>query len=422
MKRERMGVVALLAVSALLGGTGAAGCSKASKKMVAEIALEAAGVIAPGAFMPAPGADLQGVKAVPRSGDQAAGKRGTLGGTPGRTRCDKAKLIAELTRDPVKGAAWAKVREIPFEKVEEYIKGLSEGSLLQDTLVKNHNYQGDGKTVAYLSVLQVGTTVLVDAYNNPSVKCNCGNPLLQPEKNVDREASTYTGPHWESFQNSQVTVITPRPLEEGPMKNLPLVDAYQPDKGFDRPVGSDGSHDSGTFAVPTPPVPSPSRSGSGGASGSGSRSPSGSASGSPPSSVPPSSGGAATSRPPAGTPPTPSRTAPPRTGTPKVPPPATGTSSRPSRSAPAVTQPPPRTAPVPPPVHTTVLSRPPKTAPPPVERTLAPPPRTAAPPVERSIAPPPKTAAPPREQHSLAPPPRTAAPPPATAPALPAPA
>ncbi|MEU7133534.1 DUF6777 domain-containing protein [Streptomyces sp. NPDC046261] len=440
-----MRIVSLLAVCALLGGAGAVGCSKASKKMVAEIALEAAGVIAPGAFIPAPGTDLQGVKALPRGGDQAAGARGVIGGVPGKTRCDKNKLISELLRDRVKGAAWAKVRKIPFEKIEEHVRGLSEGHVLVDTLVRNHNYQGDGKTVSYLSVVQVGTAMLFDAYRNPAVKCNCGNPLLQPESNIDRMASTYTGQHWESFQNSQVTVIAPRPLEEGPMKTLPLVDAYQPDKGFDRPVGSDGADDSTTFPVPPPPAATPSRSGTG--SGSGSGSPSGAPSdgpsgGSPSGSRPPSGGGTTTSRPPTGTLPTPSRTAPPRTGSPMVPPPVTSKPPRPTRSAPPVTQPPrtasaapprtasaapPRTASAPPPVRTTAASRPTKPATPPAQRTLAPPPKTAAPPVERTLAPPPRTAAPPA-QRTLAPPPRTAAPPrtvappPATAPRLSAPA
>ncbi|MEU5052855.1 DUF6777 domain-containing protein [Streptomyces sp. NPDC021096] len=449
-----MRIVSLLAVCALLGGAGAAGCSKASKKMVAEIALEAAGVIAPGAFIPAPGTDLQGVKALPRSGEKAAEARGVIGGTPGKTRCDKSKLVTELLRDPAKAAAWAKIRKIPVDKIEEHVKGLSEGHVLVDTLVRNHNYQGDGKTVSYLSVVQVGTALLFDEYRNPAVKCNCGNPLLQPENNIDRMASTYTGQHWESFQNSQVTVIAARPLDEGPMKTLPLVDAYQPDKGFDRPVGSDGADDSKTFPVPPPSAPTPSRSGSGSGSGSPSGTPSDTPSGTPTGgsssgSRPPSSGGTATSRPPTTAPPSPSRTAPPRTGSPMVPP--SVTSKPPTRSAPPVSQPPPRTASAAPPVHTTSAPRPPKTAPPPVEHTVAPPPKTAAPPVEHTVAPPPRTAAPPVErtaappprtaappvertlapppktaappvERTVAPPPRTAAPPAATAPGLPAPA
>ncbi|MEV5239099.1 DUF6777 domain-containing protein [Streptomyces cinnamoneus] len=445
-----MRIVSLLAVSALLGGTAVAGCSSGTSKVATKIALEAVGVIAPGAFIPAPDADLKGVKTVPVSGSK--GSNGPLGGIRGRTRCDKAKLVAELTRDRVKGTAWAKVRKIPFEKIAEFVQGLSEGFVLQDTLVRNHNYKGDGKTESYLSVVQAGTALLFDDFRNPAVKCNCGNPLLQPEKNIDRQASTYTGEHWEAFQNSQVTVVTPQPLEEGPLKALPLVDPFQPGTGFDRPVGGDGSNDSPTRPVPTPTLPAPTRSGSTGSSDS--PSPSGTKSGTPSGSPPPptpSTGGSGTSRPSTGVPSTPSRTTPPpKTGAPTV---THKPQPTPTRSAPSTKQPtgpsapvaPPRTASAPAPVHTTAAaSRPPKTAPPPpehslappktaappVERTLAPPktaappvertlapPKTAAPPAERTAAPPPKTAAPPVER-TLAPP-KTAAPPAATAPAAP---
>ncbi|MCA6096041.1 hypothetical protein LE181_28245 [Streptomyces sp. SCA3-4] len=421
-----MRIVSLLAVSALLGGTAVSGCSSGTNKVAKKIVLEAAGVIAPGAFIPAPDADLKGVKAVPVSGGK--GGNGPLGGIRGRTRCDKAKLVAELTRDRVKGTAWAKIRKIPFEKIAEFVQGLSEGFVLQDTLVRNHNYKGDGVTESYLSVVQAGTALLFDDFRNPVVKCNCGNPLLQPERNIDRQASTYTGDHWEAFQNSQVTVVAPQPLEEGPLKALPLVDPFQPGTGFDRPVGGDGSNDSPTRPVPTPTLPAPTRSGSTGSPGT--PAPSGTKSGTPSGSAPPpptptgpTTGGSVTSRPPTGVPSTPSRTTPPpRTGAPTL---THKPQPTPTRPAPATKQPtgptapvaPPRTASAPAPVHTTAAaSRPPKTAAPPPERSLAPPPKTAAPPVERTVAPPPKTAAPPVER-TVAPPPKTAAPPAATAPA-----
>ncbi|MEU1308195.1 DUF6777 domain-containing protein [Streptomyces cinnamoneus] len=436
MKRERMRVVSLLAVSALLGGTAVSGCSEGTSKVAMKIALEAAGVIAPGAFVPAPDADVKGVKAVPVSGSKGANGNGPLGGIRGRTRCDKAKLVAELTRDRVKGTAWAKVRKIPFEKIAELVQGLSEGFVLQDTLVRNHNYKGDGETESYLSVVQAGTALLFDDFRNPVVKCNCGNPLLQPEKNIDRQASTYTGEHWEAFQNSQVTVVSPQPLEQGPLKALPLVDPFQPGTGFDRPVGGDGSNDSPTRPVPTLPAPTPTRSGSPGTSDT--PSPSGTRSGTPSGSAPPpptpSTGDSVTSRPPTGVPSTPPRTtSPPKTGTPTV---THKPQPTPTRPAPTTKQPPgpstpvapPRTASAPAPAHTTAApSRPPKTAPPPVEHSLAPPPKTA-PPVERTVAPPPKTAPPPVErtlapprtaappvERTVAPPPKTAAPPPKTA-------
>ncbi|MFF4160402.1 DUF6777 domain-containing protein [Streptomyces sp. NPDC001678] len=431
---QRTRIVPLLTVPVLLAGAGLTACSSDGAKP-AKIALEAAGVVAAQPFVQAPGADIRGVKATPvNGGTTRADAKGAFGGTPGQTHCDRAKLIDQLTQDPVKGKAWADVRGIAFERIKDHINNLSEKTLTQDTLVENHNYQGDGKTVAYLSVLQAGVTILWDDYGNPAVKCNCGNPLGKPE-DVDRKGSTYTGNRWEHFEVTQITVIEARTIEEGPLKEVSLVDVRHPDKAFDRPAKGDGTTDGKPYSLPSPSPSRPGGSGSpsepgsgspsGSASGSASGSPSGpgtdspsdspsgsgSASGQGPSSTPshsatlpgngtgghnPSSGGGQTaSKPPSH--PAPSRTGgsggggggthtpPPKSLAP--PPPASGRTpgTAPTHATTAA------------PAHTTAVAPPPDrtTAVAPPARTAAPPERTAAPPERRTEAPPERTAAPP---------------------------
>ncbi|GHF59039.1 hypothetical protein GCM10010218_45550 [Streptomyces mashuensis] len=274
MQRTRR-IVALAAVPALILGAALTGCSSSgsSGSQGTPVALEAAGVVADSPFLKAPDADLKDVTGVATTNGTTAGDaRGAFGGTRQATQCDKAKLVRELTADRVKAMAWAEARGIPFDQVSTHINGLTSVILLHDTLVKNHNYQGGGKTVAYHSVLQAGIAVLVDAYGQPAVKCNCGNPLGTPD-DIDRAQASYRGSRWSGFAVVQVTVVVPRPEKEGPMKKIPLVDPYRTDKGFDRGVGSTGSDDSPAYPVP-PQAPRPSAS-----PGSPSGGPSGSASG-----------------------------------------------------------------------------------------------------------------------------------------------
>ncbi|MDT0447978.1 DUF6777 domain-containing protein [Streptomyces hesseae] len=420
---QRTRIVSLLTVPVLLAGAGLTACSSDGGKP-SRIALEAAGVVAAQPFVAAPGPDVQGVKAVPPTGGTTrADARGAFGGTPGMTRCDRAKLIDQLTQDPVKGKAWAAVRGIAFERIKDHINNLNEVTLRQDTLVENHNYQGDGKTVAYLSVLQAGVTILRDDYGTPAVKCNCGNPLGKPD-DVDRKGSTYTGSKWEHFEVTQITVIEARTIEQGPLKSVTLVDVGQPDKAFDRPAKGDGSTDGKPYPLPSPTPSRPGGSGSpsepgsgspsGSASGSGSGSPSEPGTGSPSDS--PSGSGSASGQGPSSTP---SHSA---TGTGGGHSPSSGgghtASKRPSLPAPSRTgggggggthTPPPKSiAPPPPtsgrtpgtvpthattaaPAHTTAVAPPPErttAVAPPERKTKAPPERTAAPPERKTEAPP----------------------------------
>ncbi|MBF6044054.1 hypothetical protein GO001_02305 [Streptomyces sp. NRRL B-1677] len=272
-RRRRLRAVALLAAPALIGGAALAGCGSSGGKSV-QLVLEAVGESGAFPFVEHPDTDLRGVSSATRGGGQRAGDaRGAFGGVQGATRCDKASLIKQLTEDPEKARAWAAVKNIDEGRIGEYINGLTETILEFDTLVKNHDFR-DGEASEYLSVLQKGVLVLVDNYTGPAVKCNCGNPLMEPDSNVDTKAASYTGTRWETFTATEVTVIKARTKEQGPVKQIPLVDPFQGDKAFDRGVGSDGSKDSKPFHWDPPKSP-PGSPGSPGSVGTGSSGPSG---------------------------------------------------------------------------------------------------------------------------------------------------
>lgn len=335
-RKQLLRAVALLAVPALIGGTGTLGCTGPQKKKAAELALEAVGVVGAAPFLTGAGTDLKGVDSARRGGELAGDSRGAFGGTRNVAHCDKAALVKELTRDSVKAKAWSSARDIDPRDLAAHIDKLTPVVLLHDTLVKNHNYKGNGEITGYLSVLQAGVAVLVDSYARPAVKCNCGNPLRQPETNVDYKASSYTGKRWEGFAYVQITVIKERPKEKGPLTSVPLVDPYAPTKGFDRGTGSDGSKDSQPFPVPTPSalLPTPTGGGSGTPS---------------PESGKPSSPAPSASTPGSGAP-----SSPPGSGTPSKGPSSQGTSSKPptgtgpsSVRPPTASKPPKATAAVP---------------------------------------------------------------------------
>ncbi|WP_190025654.1 DUF6777 domain-containing protein [Streptomyces hiroshimensis] len=239
--------VALFTVPALIGVASLAGCGSSGGGKAVQLVLEAVGEVGAFPFLEHPDTDLRGVvSASPGGGEWQGDARGAFGGVQGTTRCDKASLIKQITEDPEKARAWAAVKEIDEGRIGEYINKLTETYLEFDTLVKNHDYR-DGEAAEYMSVLQKGVLVLVDEYASPAVKCNCGNPLEEPDREVDLKAASYTGTRWKSFAATEVTVIKPRTKEQGPVKQLPLVDPFQGDKAFDRSVGSDGSKDTKTF-------------------------------------------------------------------------------------------------------------------------------------------------------------------------------
>ncbi|MGI5336405.1 DUF6777 domain-containing protein [Streptomyces sp. CA-181903] len=278
-KRRRLRAAAVLAVPVLAIGPALTACSSdgsggGDRKKT--IALEAVGQTGDAPFVSDPHSDVRGVSSTDGGGTTVGDSPGAFGGTRQVSRCDKAQLLKDLAGDPVKAKAWAEARGIAEPAIREHVDGLTPAILMHDTLVTNHDYDGDGRTRAYPAVLQAGVAVLVDAYGKPAVKCNCGNPLREPDSSVNVRGAAFDGRRWEGFAVATVTVVLPRPADKGPMKAIPLVDTERKDRMFHREVGDDGSHDS----APTPRPPTPSHTSG---TGTGSPAPDGSGPSSGPS-------------------------------------------------------------------------------------------------------------------------------------------
>jgi hypothetical protein len=81
-----------------------------------------------------------------------------------------------------------------------------------DVRVTNYDYK-DGEATPYQAVLQAGTAMLVDDRGVPRVKCNCGNPLAEPQgtasgsDNVRRYARN-PEEAWSAFAPRRVATIS----------------------------------------------------------------------------------------------------------------------------------------------------------------------------------------------------------------------
>jgi hypothetical protein len=107
---------------------------------------------------------------------------GPFGGTGSDLVCDRELLIRSLRAQPDRLREWARVVGVtPTPRaVARYIRTLRPVTLTVDTRVTNHSFV-DGRAVAFQSILQAGTAVLVDPKTGrPVVRCRCGNPLLEP--------------------------------------------------------------------------------------------------------------------------------------------------------------------------------------------------------------------------------------------------
>jgi hypothetical protein len=106
---------------------------------------------------------------------------GPFGGTGSDLVCDRELLIHSLAARPDRLREWARVLGLnPTTRVvARYIRKLRPATLTTDTRVTNHSFI-DGRAVAFQSILQAGTAVLVDQDGVPVARCRCGNPLLKP--------------------------------------------------------------------------------------------------------------------------------------------------------------------------------------------------------------------------------------------------
>lgn len=156
---------------------------------------------------------------------------GLYGGSGDAQVCDPQKLVAFLAGAPAKAAAWARVLGITPAKVGTYVAGLTPVVLGSDTLVQNHGYRS-GAATSFPAILQAGTAVLVDATGTPRVKCNCGNPLTEPQPLSVSSAATI-GQAWPGYRAGSVILVTPARASG----SLPLVDLTT-GRVYHQPVGA----------------------------------------------------------------------------------------------------------------------------------------------------------------------------------------
>lgn len=161
-------------------------------------------------FTPAIGTDVavQAIAADSPTGltDVAGDAVGLYGGTLDESSCDRQQLVDYLGSHPSKADAWAGVVGIRPARIQEFLKTLTPLVLRADTLVTNHGYT-DGVVSTFPSVLQSGTTVLVDDRGVPAVRCFCGNPLTKaPDLPT---GSAYAGPKWDGFNSHGIVRILP---------------------------------------------------------------------------------------------------------------------------------------------------------------------------------------------------------------------
>ena len=173
---------------------------------------------------------------------------GLFGGTQDVAVCDVEQLIDFLTDDDNadKAEAWADVHGIDVDEIEDFITGLTPVRLRFDTRVTNHGFR-DGSANPLQSILEKGTAVLVDDEGVPRVKCNCGNPLLEPadagdlddDEALDLDALAQNPDDaWDDFDPEDVVTIE----GGGSVEQFVLVDI---DTGelFTRAVGTNGDGD-----------------------------------------------------------------------------------------------------------------------------------------------------------------------------------
>jgi hypothetical protein len=175
---------------------------------------------------PAPG----GVTVVALRGDRV----GLYGGTTDDAICDRDQLVEFLQANPAHAGAWAGTQGLDPAELGDYIGALTPVVLRLDTRVTNHGFD-DGRASPRHSVLQAGTSVLVDDHGVPRARCACGNPLLPP---TGATAGAFSGEPWDGFDGANVVHVT----EGARMDHLVLV-RLEDGELVERPVGTGGADD-----------------------------------------------------------------------------------------------------------------------------------------------------------------------------------
>lgn len=178
----------------------------------------------------------------------SGGEPGLYGGSMNESYCDVAQLIDFLGKNADKAAGWVKAvtsdpsaklmdgRTLTVDLIPTYINSLTAVVLTEDTRVTNHGFV-NGEPDPWQSVLQKGTSVLVDMNGVPRTQCWCGNPLA-PAIPVTGTPN-YTGKVWGDFDPAKVTAVDPSP-------EIIIVFVIAPTNGgdlFTRPAGTNGTFD-----------------------------------------------------------------------------------------------------------------------------------------------------------------------------------
>ncbi len=152
------------------------------------------------------------------------------GGRVGVSPCDPRLLVRVLDGDGDVERAWAVSEGIDAGAVRDFVDELVPADLLDDVRVTDWR-RVDGRGVAFQVVLERGTTVLVDHFGVPRVRCQSGDPLTLPGR-VQRTAR-FVGEAWEEFRPATLIVIEPAP------RVLPTLVLLERGTGeaFGRPLG-----------------------------------------------------------------------------------------------------------------------------------------------------------------------------------------
>lgn len=129
------------------------------------------------------------------------------GGSGRLSACDPQAIAAFLAAHPDKAAAWAGVRDMEPDVIPGYLDALTPVVLLHDTVVTNHGFAG-GAATSFVSVLQAGTAVLVDATGLPVVRCACGNPLSVAPR-VNLSTAQVDGNRWGGYDPDGALAVLP---------------------------------------------------------------------------------------------------------------------------------------------------------------------------------------------------------------------
>ncbi|MFI1395735.1 DUF6777 domain-containing protein [Streptomyces sp. NPDC020681] len=168
---------------------------------------------------------------------------GLYGGTQSVGSCDVERQVGFLAGDKAKARAFAQGAGIQEAGIPGFLRGLTPVVLRADTRMTNHGYRG-GSSVAYQTVLQAGTAVMVDQYGAPRVRCACGNPLKPPV--AVKGAVIHKGTPWTGYRPDRVVVIKPTTTV---LTSLVIVNIVN-NTWIERKTGSDGEEDKRPDVLP----------------------------------------------------------------------------------------------------------------------------------------------------------------------------